>query len=270
VKVEAANPGGSVKDRAARAMVADAERRGRLVPGTTILEASSGNTGIALAMIAARRAYSLVLCLPRNANSERKALLRAYGATVIDTDPLEGSDGAIRRARALAAEHPEWAYLDQYANPANVRAHFETTGPEIEAATGGQVTHFVACVGTGGTFTGTGRYLRSRIPGVRLVEVQPDAPFHGLEGMKHMDTAIVPPIWDPALADERRGAPTEAAYEWVRRLARTEGLLVGPSGGAAVWAAVDVASKLDAGLVVTVLPDSGARYASDGHLWGAA
>ena len=267
-KAEWYNPGGSVKDRPALAMVLDAERSGRLRPGGTILDASSGNTGIAYAMIAAARGYHLVLCLPRNANAERRRLLEAYGADIVWTDPLEGSDGAIVAARQLAAERPDWVYLDQYGNDANWRAHYGSTGPEIWAATHGRVTHFVATVGTSGTFTGTTRFLREQRPDLVAVEVQPDGPFHGLEGLKHMDSAIVPRIYDRALPDRRIGAPTEASFEVVRRMAR-HGLLAGPSGGAAVWAAIAVGRELREGVVVTMLPDGGARYLSDAHLWEA-
>lgn len=266
VKCEWFNPGGSVKDRAALAMVLDAERRGRLRPGATILDASSGNTGIAYGLVAAQRGYRLVLCLPKNANTERKRLLAAYGVEVIETSPLEGSDGAIRKARELAAADPSLVYLDQYGNDWNWRAHYGSTGPEIRHDTGGRVTHFVATVGTSGTFTGTVRYLKEHLPSLVAVEVQPDGPFHGLEGLKHMESALVPRIYDPGLADRRLGAPTEASYAWMRRLARDEGLLVGPSGGAAVWAAVEVAARLERGVVVTVLPDSGTRYLSEAHL----
>ena len=266
VKCEWFNPGGSVKDRPALSMVLDAERRGRLRPGMTMLDASSGNTGIAYAMIAAARKVDLVLCLPRNANAERRSMLQAYGATVELTDPLEGSDGAIRRARELATENPEWVYLDQYNNPANWQAHVATTGPEIWEQTQGRVTHFVAAVGTSGTLMGVTRYLRTVQPRVVCVEVQPDAPFHGLEGLKHMATALVPGIYSRDAADLHLGAPTEASFAWMRRLA-ADGLLVGPSGGAAVWAAVQVARRLEHGVVVAMLPDSGRRYLSDAHLW---
>jgi cysteine synthase B len=269
VKAEWFNPGGSVKDRAALAMVLDAERRGVLRKGMTLLDASSGNTGIAEAMIAAARGYSLTLCLPRNANQERKNLLRAYGANIVYTSPLEGSDGAIRKARELAAADPGLVYLDQYSNEWNWKAHFGSTGPEIWRQTEGRVTHFVATLGTSGTFMGTTRFLKTVRPDLVGVEVQPDSPFHGLEGLKHMETAIVPAIYDPGQADVKLGAPTEAAYEWVRRLARTEGLLIGPSGGGAVWAAVEVAKRLERGVIVTVLADSGARYVSEAHIWGA-
>lgn len=265
-KCEWFNPGGSVKDRPALSMVLDAERRGRLRPGATLLDASSGNTGIAYAMIAAARGYRLVLALPANANQERRRLLSAYGATLVLTDPLEGSDGAILEARRLAEAHPDWLYIDQYANDANWRAHYESTGPEIWRQTDERVTHFVATVGTTGTFVGTSRYLREQKPELVTVEVQPDGPFHGLEGLKHLQSAIVPPIYDPDVASQRMGAPTEASFETVRRLARS-GLLVGPSGGAAVWAATQVARSLDRGVVVTILPDGGARYLSETHLW---
>lgn len=265
-KCEWFNPGGSVKDRPALSMVLDAERRGVLEPGGTLLDASSGNTGIAYAMIAAARGYRLVLCLPANANAERKRMLRAYGVELVLTDPLEGSDGAIREARALAEAHPDWVYLDQYGNDANWSAHYGSTGPEIWAQTGGRVTHFVGTVGTSGTFTGVTRFLREMRPELVAVEVQPDAPFHGLEGLKHMESAIVPPIYDPGVANRRMGAPTEEAFTLVRRLA-SRGVLIGPSGGAAVWAALTVARELTEGVVVTVLPDGGSRYLSDTHLW---
>jgi cysteine synthase B len=265
-KAEWFNPGGSVKDRPALSIVLDAERRGVLKPGGTLLDASSGNTGIAYAMVAAARGYRLVLCLPRNANRERQLLLRAYGATIEVTSPLEGSDGAIRRARELAASHPDWVYLNQYDNEANWRAHYGSTGPEIWRDTGGGVTHFVATLGTSGSFMGTTRFLKERRPDLVAVAVQPDSPFHGLEGLKHMETAIVPGIYDPAVADVHVGAPTEASIAMVRRLARA-GVLIGPSGGAALWAAVQVARELRAGTIVAVLPDSGSRYLSDAHLW---
>ncbi|MAY81791.1 MAG: cysteine synthase [Deltaproteobacteria bacterium] len=265
-KAEWFNPGGSVKDRAAIHMIRDLEVQGRLRPGGTILDASSGNTGIAYAMIAASRGYSLILCLPKNANQERRQLLASYGATIVTTSPLEGSDGAIREAQRLAKENPDWVYVDQYNNSSNWKAHFAGTGPEIVAQAPGRVTHFVSTVGTGGTFTGVGRYLRAVSPDVELVELQPDSPFHGLEGLKHMETAIVPSVWDPALADRRLGVPTEAAYDLVRLMSR-HGVLVGPSGGAALWGAISVAQSITEGIIVTVFPDSGLRYLSDTHLW---
>lgn len=269
-KCEWFNPGGSVKDRAALAMVLDAERRGALRPGSTLLDASSGNTGISYAMIAAARGYRLMLCLPSNANSERKALLSMYGAEVVLTDPLDGSDGAIREAQRLHREHPELAYLDQYSNPANWWAHYGSTGPEIWRQTEGRVTHFVSALGTSGTFMGTARYMGEHHPHVRCVEVQPDSPMHGLEGLKHMDTAIVPAIYDEGLAAERIEAPTEESFEIARRMARLDGLLVGPSAAAAVWACTQVAQGLDHGVIVTILCDSGARYLSERHIWGLA
>lgn len=270
-KLEWFNPGGSVKDRAALSMIRTAERAGRLQPGMTILDASSGNTGIAYGMLAAARGYKLALCLPKNANKERKATLRAYGVEVIETSPLEGSDGAIREARRLAAAHPDrFVYLDQYDNDANWQAHFRTTGPEIWRDTRGRVTHWVASLGTSGTFTGTARFLKSQDPTVQAISVQPDSPFHGLEGLKHMETAIVPGIYDPDLADAELGAPTEESFELVRRLAREEGLFVGPSAGAATWAALEVARTLDSGVVVTIFPDGGERYLSEPHILGGA
>lgn len=267
-KLEGFNPGGSVKDRAALSMILDAERSGRLQPGMTILDSSSGNTGIAYAMIAAARGYALTLCLPKNASPERKAILSAYGVTVIETDPLEGSDGAIRVARKMAADHPDqYVYLDQYNNPANWGAHFQTTGPEIWRDTQGRVTHWVSCLGTSGTFTGTARFLKAQNPSIEVVSVQPDSPFHGLEGLKHMETALVPGIYDQGLADRDLGAPTEASFKLVRRLAREEGIFIGPSAGAAAWAALHVASQLTQGVVVTLFPDGGERYLSDSHIY---
>ena len=220
-------------------------------------------------VVAAARGYRLVLALPKNANAERKQLLAAYGAEVVFTSPLEGSDGAIQEAQRLAQANPDWLYLNQYGNDANWRAHFETTGPEIVRQAPAPVTHFVSTVGTGGTFTGVGRFLKQHDPSVQLVELQPDSPFHGLEGVKHMESALVPAIWDPSLADRRLGVPTEASYDWVRDLA-ARGLLLGPSGGAAVWGAVKVAQDLTEGVIVTVFPDSGLRYLSDRHLWEVA
>ena len=251
-------------------MVLEAERSGHLRPGMTLLDASSGNTGIAYGMIGAARGYRVKLCLPANANRERRGLLAAYGVEVVLTDPLEGSDGAIRAAQALSASDPSLFYLDQYSNPANWGAHVRSTGPEIWEALGDRVTHFVAGLGTSGTFMGVGRSLRSFKPSIRLVSVQPEGPFHGLEGLKHMETSIQPPIYAPELADEQRWAPTEESLEWLRRLGRAEGILVGPSAGAALWGAVEVARELDEGVVVTVFPDGAERYLSDAHLFGAA
>lgn len=267
-KLEWFNPGGSVKDRAALSMVLAAERDGRLRPGMTILDASSGNTGIAYAMVAAARGYRLALCLPANANAERKRTLRAYGAEIIETSPLEGSDGAILEARRRVADAPDrYVYLDQYSNDANWQAHFRTTGPEIWAQTAGRVTHWVATLGTTGSFTGTARFLKAQNPAVQAISLQPDGPFHGLEGVKHLETAMVPGIYDPALADANLGVPTDAAQALVRRLAREEGLLAGISAGAALWGAIEVARTLTRGVVVTLFPDGGSRYLSDTHLW---
>lgn len=270
-KLEWFNPGGSVKDRAAWGIIQAAEAAGRIGPQTILLDSSSGNTGIAYGMIAAVRGHRLTLCLPANANLERKRILRAYGVTVIETDPLEGSDGAIRRARALAAAEPEtYLYLDQYSNDANWIAHRDGTAAELWRQTEGRITHWVASLGTTGTFVGTTRGLRSFNPSIRAISVEPDSPFHGLEGLKHLATALVPGIYDPSLADERLGAPTEASLALVRRLAREEGLLTGISSGAALWGAIEVARRLDEGVVVTLFPDGGERYLSDRHLWEAA
>jgi cysteine synthase B len=263
-KAEFLNPGGSVKDRAALAMIRDGERTGRLTSDRVILDATSGNTGIAYAMIAAARGYRVRLCLPANANAERKRMLAIYGAEIVLTDPAEGTDGAIRVAREIYAGEPDrYFYPDQYNNPANWRAHYATTAPEIWEQTGGRVTHFVAALGTTGTFVGTGRRLRELNPDIRLVSVEPDGPFHGLEGMKHLETAIVPGIFDASLADERAEVSTEAAYAMARRLAREEGLFVGISAAAAVSAALEIAQRAGEGVVVTVLCDGGSRYLSE-------
>jgi cysteine synthase B len=263
-KAEWANPGGSVKDRPARNMILDGERSGRLRPGKIILDATSGNTGIAYAMIGAARGYPVHLCLPRNANEERKRLLRAYGAHLILTDPRLSSDGAILKARELVAAEPDkYFYPDQYNNPANWQAHYHTTAPEIWAQTGGRITHFVAGLGTSGTFMGTGRRLRELNPDIRLISFEPDAPFHGLEGMKYMATSIVPGIYDPKLADENREVGTEEAHEMVKRLAREEGILVGISAAAAMVCSLRLAEELDEGVIVTIFCDSGTRYLSE-------
>ncbi|HEY4572383.1 MAG TPA: cysteine synthase family protein [Thermoanaerobaculia bacterium] len=263
-KAEFTNPGGSVKDRPALAMMLDAERRGLLAEGKRLLDATSGNTGIAYAMIGAAMGVPVTLCLPDSASPERKKILRAYGAELRITDPMSGSDGAILEARRLVAAEPErWIYLDQYSNPENWRAHYRTTGPEIWEQTGGAVTHFVTGLGTSGTFMGVGRFLREAKPEIRLISVEPDSPFHGLEGMKHMASAIVPPIYDPALADEALELPTEEAYRMVKRLARETGLLAGISSGCNVAAALKVAAGLRAGTVVTVLCDGADKYLSD-------
>lgn len=264
-KAEWLNPGGSVKDRAAWAIVRTGLREGRL-PATRLLDASSGNTAIAYAMLGAYHGFGVTICLPANASVERKTLLEAYGAEVIETDPVEGSDGAIRRARELASgASGMYYYADQYNNPANARAHYETTGPEIWRQTAGLVTHLVAGLGTCGTLMGSGRYLRSRNAGVRLIAVEPDSGFHGIEGLKHLPTAVVPGLYDPDLANRTIRVGTEEAYDMTRRLGE-HGLLVGPSSGAAVVAALRVASALDEGNVVVILPDSAARYLSL-NLW---
>ena len=267
-KAEHLNPGGSVKDRAALAMILAGERDGRLTPDKIILDATSGNTGIAYAMIGAARGYRVALCLPANANVERKRMLRLYGAELIETDPLTGADGAQLRAQEIAAAEPaKYFYPDQYNNDANWRAHYEGTGAEIWAQTEGRVTHFVAGLGTSGTFTGVGRRLKEHDARVRLLAVQPDSPLHGLEGMKHYATAIVPGIFDAALPDGRIEVATEDAYTMARRLAREEGLFVGISSGANVTAALRLAQTLTPGsVVVTVLCDDGARYLSE-HFW---
>ncbi|HXO19973.1 MAG TPA: cysteine synthase family protein [Thermoanaerobaculia bacterium] len=263
-KAEYANPGGSVKDRPALAMVEDAERRGLFTAGRRLLDATSGNTGIAYAMIGAAKGIPVTLCLPDSASPERKRILLAYGAELRLTDPLQGSDGAILEARRLQAAEPDrYAYLDQYGNPENWRAHYRTTGPEIWRQTGCSLTHFVTGLGTSGTFMGVGRYLRERDPGIRLVSIEPDGPFHGLEGMKHMASAIVPPIYDPGLADEARSVATEAAYAMVKRLAREMGLLVGISAGGNVAAALGLAAELRACTLVTVLCDNADKYLSE-------
>jgi len=263
-KAEWQNPGGSVKDRAAARMIADGEASGRLKPGLTIVDATSGNTGIAYAMVGAARGYKVRLFLPENASPERKLILRAFGAELVLTNPLEGTDGAIREVRRTVAEHPErYFYPDQYSNESNWRAHFDTTAPEIIDQTGGRLTHFVAGLGTSGTFMGTGRALRQFNPAIKLISFQPEGPFHGLEGLKHMETAMVPAIYDPSLADEDLRVSTEAAHTMVRRLAREEGLLVGISSGAALAAALQVAERLDHGVVVTVFPDGAEKYLSE-------
>jgi S-sulfo-L-cysteine synthase (O-acetyl-L-serine-dependent) len=263
-KAEWYNPGGSVKDRPAFNMILEGERSGKLTPDKVILDATSGNTGIAYAMIGAACGYRVTLCLPLNANEERKRLLRAFGAELVLTDPRQSSDGAILKARELYAADPDkYFYPDQYNNPANWGAHYASTGPEIWRQTGGRITHFVAGLGTSGTFMGTGRYLRDTASHIKLISMQPDSPFHGLEGMKHMESAIVPGIYDPGLADEQREVSTEAAYDMVKRLAREEGILVGISSAANLIAALEVAGEIDEGVVVTIFCDNGDRYLSE-------
>jgi cysteine synthase B len=263
-KAEWQNPGGSVKDRPAARMIADAERAGKLTRDKIILDATSGNTGIAYAMIGSARGYRVRLCVPENVTPERKKVLRAFGAEVVFTSPMEGSDGAILRARAMYAANPElYFYPDQYNNDSNWRAHFDTTGPEILEQTGGRITHFVAGLGTSGTFVGVGRRLRQAKPSIRLVSVQPDSPLHGLEGLKHMDSAIVPGIYDPTLADEDIRVSTEEAFDVTRRLARQEGLLVGPSSGANLAGALRVARKTADAVIVVIFCDGGDKYLSE-------
>lgn len=268
-KAEWQNPGGSVKDRAAARMILDGEASGALRPGLTIIDATSGNTGIAYAMIGAARGYKVKLCLPENASPERKLILRAFGTELVLTNPLEGTDGAIREVRRLVAENPDaYFYPDQYSNESNWRAHFDGTGPEIIEQTSGRITHFVAGLGTTGTFMGAGRALRKFNPAVKLISFEPDGPFHGLEGLKHMASAMVPAIYDPTLADERLSVSTEEAHRLVRRLAQQEGLLVGISAGAALAATLEVARGLDSGVVVTVFPDGAEKYLSE-SFWTA-
>jgi cysteine synthase B len=267
-KAEYFNPGGSVKDRAALNMILDGERSGRLNHSRTILDATSGNTGIAYAMIAANRGYQVKLVLPANASMERKRILKAYGAETVLSDAAEGSDGAIRLCRQIYRADPDlYFYPDQYNNPANWKAHYEHTGPEIIRQTGGGLTHFVASMGTSGTFTGVSRRLKRELPHVRCYSAQPSSGFHGLEGLKHMPTAIVPGIYDEKLADANLWIETEDAYAMVRRLAREEGLLVGISSGANVHAARMVARELagrgESGTIVTVLCDSADKYLSE-------
>ena len=266
-KAEWFNPGGSVKDRAALAMIQEGERSGQLTPGKTILDATSGNTGIAYAMIGAVKGYRVKLCVPESASPERKRILAAYGAELIWTPAGDGSDGAIRRVREIYAADPDrYFYPDQYNNPANWRAHYCSTGVEIWQQCRGHLTHFVAGLGTTGTFIGTARRLEEFDPSIQLISFQPSAAFHGLEGLKHLPAAIVPGIYDAAVADENLWIETEIAHEQVRRLAREEGLLVGLSSGAALAACLEVARGIPAderARIVTVFPDSGERYLGD-------
>ena len=267
-KAEWANPGGSVKDRAASAIVADARRRGQLRPGMRLLDATSGNTGIAYAMLGSALGFPVTLCMPSNVSPERKQILAAYGAEIVYTDPGEGSDGAIRMARKLAAAQPDlYFYADQYGNENNWRAHYYGTANEIWAQTEGRITHFIAGLGTSGTFMGTTRRLRELNPAIHCYSMQPDSPFNGLEGLKHMATAIVPPIYDEHLAERNIEMPTERAYRMAKRLATTQGLLIGVSAAANVVASLDVATEeARAGreaVIVTVLCDSADKYLSE-------
>ena len=263
-KAEWHNPGGSVKDRAAARMILEGERSGKLRHGLTITDATSGNTGIAYSMIGAAKGYKVKLFLPENASPERKLILRAFGAELVLTSPLEGTDGSIRAVRQLVAEHPDqYFYPDQYSNDANWRAHFDTTGPEIIEQTDGRITHFVAGLGTSGTFMGTSRALRQFNPNIKVMSFQPDSPFHGLEGLKHMETAMVPAIYDATMADADLRVGTEDAHRCVRRLAREAGMMVGISAGAALAATLQVARTLDRGVVVTVFPDGAEKYLTE-------
>jgi cysteine synthase B len=266
-KAEWFNPGGSVKDRAAYSMIREGERRRDLRPGKIILDATSGNTGIAYAMIGAALGYRVKLCLPSSASSERKQILQAYGVEIIFTPGDEGTDGAIRRVREIyKADSEKYFYPDQYGNAANPAAHYSTTAPEIWEQTHGRITHFVAGLGTSGTFVGTTRRLKELNPKIRCISFQPDSGFHGLEGLKHMPTAIVPSIYDASLADENIEVRTEDAHRIVKRLARKEGILAGVSSGAALWASMEIARRLPQGeraVIVTIFPDSGERYLSD-------
>jgi S-sulfo-L-cysteine synthase (O-acetyl-L-serine-dependent) len=263
-KLEFHNAGGSVKDRAALAMVDDGERRGLLAPGRVLLDATSGNTGISYAMLGAARGFPVKLCVPANVTRERRLILQSYGADLVLTDPMDGTDGAIQEARRIFASDPDrYFYPDQYSNDANWRAHYDTTGVEILEQTDGTITHFVAGLGTSGTFVGTARRLRASGRPIELVAVQPDSPLHGLEGLKHMATALVPPIFDASLADRNLTVTTEEAYALTRRLARDAGLFVGPSSGAALAAVLEVARTIDRGVIVTVFPDGGGRYLSE-------
>jgi S-sulfo-L-cysteine synthase (O-acetyl-L-serine-dependent) len=266
-KAEWFNPGGSVKDRPALRMIIEGERSGVLTRDKMILDSSSGNTGIAYALIGAVKGYRVELAVPRNVSRERKRILQAYGAHVIYTDPLAGSDGAIREAHRRYEAEPEKYFMpDQYNNPANWWAHYDTTGPEIIAQTKGRITHFVAGVGTSGTLMGTGRRLREFNPRIQIAAVLPAEDLHGIEGLKHMETAIVPGIWNAQFPDLKLSVRTEDAYIMARRLALEEGILVGQSAGAAVYAALQLARQVSEGVIVTILPDAGDRYFSTG-LW---
>jgi cysteine synthase B len=266
-KLEGFNPGGSVKDRPALKMIEEGMRAGKLVPGKTILDSTSGNTGIALAMIGSALGYPVELVMPENVSQERKRVVSAFGAKVVFSDPMEGSDGAIRLCREILKANPERYFKpDQYFNEANPRAHFESTGPEIWRQTEGAVTHFVAGIGTGGTIMGTGRYLKTRNPAIQIIAAEPEDAFHGLEGLKHMASSIVPGIYHEDELDLKLGIATDEAYDMVYRLGREEGVLVGQSCGAALVAALKVARTLERGVIVVLFPDFGDRYLST-NLW---
>src|ERR1700739_2425983 len=268
-KAEWYNPGGSVKDRAAANIVAEARRTGRLGPGKILLDATSGNTGIAYAMLGAAEGFPVTLCMPENVSRERKQILQGYGANILYTDPADGSDGAIRMARELAAKHPDqYFYADQYSNDANWKAHYYMTANEIWQQTQGRVTHFVSLLGTSGTFGGTTRRLKELNPAVKCISLQPDSSFHGIEGAKHMASALVPKIYDPTLADQNLEIATEDSYAMARRLSRTAGLLVGISAAAAVVGCLKIARELplhreQEAVIVTILCDSGDKYLSE-------
>jgi cysteine synthase B len=270
LKAEWFNPGGSVKDRAARGIVLDAFAAGSLKKGGILLDASSGNTGIAYAMLSAVMRFKLVLCLPKNANEERKRTLLAYGAELVLTDPNDGSDGAIKEARRLAEKHPDYYYADQYSNDSNWKAHYNSTGPELVAQTQGKITHFISGLGTTGTCMGVGRYLRENTPNAKIISFEPDSPFHGLEGMKHMETAIVPSIYDTSVAHQNFACQTEKAYKILFQLGKEEGLFVGISAAAATSIALQIAKEeANAGRAATIValcPDGGNRYLSE-HFW---
>jgi S-sulfo-L-cysteine synthase (O-acetyl-L-serine-dependent) len=268
-KAEWYNPGGSVKDRAAANIVLEGRRTGQFTPGKILLDATSGNTGIAYAMLGAAEGFAVTLCMPENVSRERKQILQGYGANILYTDPADGSDGAIRMARELATRHPDqYYYADQYSNEANWRAHYNSTANEIWQQTQGRVTHFISMLGTSGTFVGTTRRLKELNPRVRCISLQPDSSFHGIEGAKHMASAIVPKIYDPALADENLEISTEDAYAMARRLSRTAGLLVGVSSAAALVGCLRIARELtlrkeQEAVIVTILCDSGEKYLSE-------
>jgi cysteine synthase B len=266
-KLEGFNPGGSVKDRPAWRMIQEGLRTGKLRPGKTILDSTSGNTGIALALIGRVLEYPVELVVPANVSTERKHILQAYGANVVYSDPMEGSDGAIRLCRKIIEENPEKYFKpDQYFNPMNPQAHYETTGPEIMRQTDGKITHFVAGIGTGGTIMGAGRYLKEANPAIRVIAVEPDDALHGLEGLKHMASSIVPGIYHEDELDEKIAVSTDDAYAMVYRLSQEEGVLVGQSSGAALYATLKLARKLKAGTLVTIFPDFGDKYLST-NLW---
>jgi cysteine synthase B len=266
-KAEWFNPGGSIKDRPALNMLLDAERSGALTKNKIIIDATSGNTGIAYAMIGSALGYNVMLALPANASPERKQTLRAYGAEILETNPLAGTDGAQIQVKEIVAAHPDqYFYPDQYNNPSNWRAHYNTTAVEIWNQSRKRITHFVAGLGTTGTFVGTSRRLKEFDPSISCISFGPDSPMHGLEGLKHLPTALIPGIYDSALADEHRTVSTEEAYSCVRQLARHEGLFVGISSGAALAVSLKLAAHIDSGVIVTIFPDGGTRYSSE-HFW---